>query len=115
MKKDVWVKKTALFKEVYEGGKSIAARDLVLYYLNIGGESQTKVGFSIGKKVGGAVVRNKIKRRLKSIVTNELKNIKKGYALVFIGRPVIATRSFPEVQESLVGLVRGAGIYRNKK
>lgn len=111
----MWVKKTALFKEVYESGKSIAARDIVLYYLNIGGESQTKVGFSVGKKVGGAVVRNKIKRRLKSIVTNELKNIKKGYALVFIGRPVIATRSFPEMQESLVGLVRGAGIYRNKK
>ncbi len=114
-KKDTWVKKTALFKEIYSEGSTVAAREAVLKYLFVGGEDHTKTGFSIAKRVGNAVVRNKIKRRLKSIIRTETHRIKKGYALVFICRDSVASRSFPETRSAVMGLLQKAELLEDNK
>ena len=114
-KKDAWVKKTALFKEIYSEGSSVAAREAVLKYLFVGGENCTKTGFSIAKRVGNAVVRNKIKRRLKNIIRAETHRIKKGHALVFIGRTALASRSFPETRSAVIGLLQKAELLEDNK
>lgn len=60
-----------------------------------------RIGFSVSKKVGKAVVRNKIKRRLSAIVYSNLKQIKKGFNLIFIAKPEIVNLTFSELQKEI--------------
>lgn len=54
---------TRSFNYVHKKGKSIANKDIVLLFVPT--KYNLKVGFSVSKKVGKAVVRNKVRRRLK--------------------------------------------------
>ena len=53
------------FSYVYRRGKRVSTRDLTLLYVK---NRQKRVGFSVSKKVGVAVVRNRTKRRLRECV-----------------------------------------------
>ena len=56
------LQKNKAFQYVYHRGRSAACRDLVMLVAKGRG---MKVGFSVSKKVGNAVTRNKVKRRLR--------------------------------------------------
>ncbi len=58
-----------------------------------------KFGFSVGKKIGNAVVRNKIKRQLKNIV--DKKNYCNNFNCVIIVRKEIISKSFDEIRNDL--------------
>ena len=80
------LKKDSDFRKVYKHGKSFANRNLVMYILDNKSDS-TRVGISVSKKVGNAINRNKIRRRIKeSYRLNIDANVKYGYDIVFIAR-----------------------------
>ena len=54
-----------------------------------------RVGISVGKKLGNAVCRNKVKRQLRSIV-DDIFTFEEGYDLIIIVRPAYANKSFEE-------------------
>lgn len=110
MRKELRLKPAQLFKKVYKEGKSIAAREAVLCFLYLGPGLPTRAGFSISKKVGNAVTRNRIKRRLKSVVETAGQGLRSGYVLVIIGRPPAAHSSFAELRNSVRLLLRRAQI-----
>ena len=62
MERQYRLQKNKAFQYVYHRGKSVACRDLVMLVAKGKG---MKVGFSVSKKVGNAVTRNKVKRRLR--------------------------------------------------
>ena len=83
------LKKDSDFRKVYKHGKSFANRNLVMYILDNKSDS-TRVGISVSKKVGNAINRNKIRRRIKeSYRLNIDANVKYGYDIVFIARVAI--------------------------
>ncbi len=104
------LKKNREFTRVYSKGKSYATSNLVLYSL-LNGFSENRVGFSISKKIGKAVVRNKLKRRLKEIIRLE-DNLKKGYDLVFIARKPIVELDYRRLKKDVVKLLKKAEIYK---
>jgi len=64
------------------------------------------VGFSIGKNVGNAVIRNKMKRRLREIVvTSDLLSSFNG-DLIIIAKPNLVKASFDDMRNSLINLVK---------
>ena len=68
--------RSADFQRVYRQGKSVAGRHAVLYYFERAaenGDDGPRLGVSVSKKVGGAVVRNQVKRILKEVF-RELKD-----------------------------------------
>ncbi len=66
----------------------------------------SRYGFSISKRVGTAVVRNRVRRRLREIM--RLAPVKPGWDLVLIARPAAASARFDELEKSVAGLLSRA-------
>ena len=90
------------FTYVYRRGQRVSCRDLTLLYVR---SNQKRIGFSVSKKVGVAVVRNRTKRRLRECVRPQLPEMRNGL-YVFIARPSIAQQPFAEVQHQVQTLLR---------
>ncbi len=88
------------FERVYRVGRSVANRYVVLYYFPRSAEEtagdvpepqDVRVGFSVSKRIGTAVERNKIKRSLREVFSVSEHQVKKGFDLVFIARTDLRT------------------------
>ena len=91
------LKKNEDFRTVYNRGKSFANRQLVFYYM------PNRVGFSISKKFGKAVYRNKARRRLKEILRASSCK-KQGYDMIFIVRPGAKEADYATLEKSVTHL-----------
>ena len=89
----------------------MAAPGLVLQVLGRGGEEPARVGFTVTKKVGNAVVRNRIRRRLKEVVRLHIfRRPLVGADLVVIGREAALHRPFGALQKDFRRAMARAGI-----
>ena len=98
LKKEYRLRKRFEFRRVYQRGKMIKNRNFVLYYRPNRLET-CRIGFSVSKKIGKAVVRNRVKRRLREACRLHLAEFVKGYDYIFIAR-------LPIRQESTAALGR---------
>lgn len=94
---------------VYKKGTSVSARYLTLIYVKAAGVY--RIGFSVSNKIGKAVVRNKVKRRLRASVRGVMPHMPKGYNYVFSARAGIAAQSYADINNSVVYLLKKAGLY----
>ncbi|MFW6268539.1 MAG: ribonuclease P protein component [Bacillota bacterium] len=107
------LKKTGEFKKVYRNGKSGATKYLVMYKLK-NNLDYNRYGFSISKKIGKAVIRNKLKRRFREIIRElDKKNIKKSYDLVFIARKPVVNLDFWGLRKDVIKLLQRMEIFLN--
>lgn len=98
------------FSYVYRKGIKASNRDLTLLYVK---NTQQRVGFSVSKKVGCAVIRNRTKRRLRECVRPWLPILKNGLFVV-VAHPCAAERSFAQLQKSLDMLMHKLTLYREE-
>ena len=104
------------FDAVYRQGRSVSTRFLTLYSFareNGDGEDDPRLGIAIPKKVGGAVVRNRIKRQLREIWRSRLERVPKGCDFVLVARPGLAeaaeAQGFEWLSERVDEVVSKAG------
>ena len=90
---------------VYNKGSSWASQWLVMKTM-ANGLTLSRYGFSVSRKVGGAVVRNKIKRWLREIM--RVMPLKAGYDIVFIVRPAAAAASYWNFKQAAENLLSRA-------
>jgi ribonuclease P protein component len=90
---------------VYSKGSSWASSLLVMKALP-NGLTLSRCGFSVSKRVGKAVTRNRVKRLLREIL--RLTSIKPGWDIIFIARPRAASADYAGLKKSVTGLLSRA-------
>ena len=104
MEKRFRIRKNMEFKNVYKTGRNYWNRNLVLY-VKKNGLNETRVGYTITKKIGNAVTRNKMRRRMKEIYRLNFHNIKEGYDLIFIAKRSIVDIPYKELEGSMIHIM----------
>lgn len=106
------LRNTRQFGQVYKKGKSIVNRQVVMYYVKNQSEIN-QVGFSVSKKVGKAVVRNRVKRLMKESYRANAENIKVGYDIVFVARVRVKDSSYQEVEKAMLHCFKKSKLLRS--
>jgi ribonuclease P protein component len=102
-----YLTKSAQYALVYNKGSSWRS-DLVVMKTLPNGLAFSRYGFSVSRRVGGAVVRNRVKRWLREIL--RVAPLEPGWDIIFIARPKVAEASFASVKRAVHGLLSRAGL-----
>ena len=111
MRREQRLRKANEFAATRRTGKSYSDNLLVLVACpnNL---DVTRFGFTVGRKIGKAVVRNKIKRRLREVVSHA--SIDSGWDMIFIARRGALSADFQSIRRSAAGLLkRNATLHAN--
>jgi ribonuclease P protein component len=100
----------AEFARVKSEGTAHRGRTLVLGVLARKEEKLFRAGFVTSKRIGGAVVRNRVRRRLRDIVRTEQGRLQEGFWWVVIARPAAARASYRVLKDEWLRLAERASI-----
>ncbi len=104
------LRKQADFQRVRREGRSWA-HPLAVVWVSPNGLGYSRVGFSAGRALGIAVVRNRAKRRLREAVRHDLERIAPGWDIILAGRAPLARADYAEVVRAVRQLLTRAGLY----
>ncbi len=76
------------------------------------GLDYSRFGFSVSKRVGKAVIRNRVKRLLREAARARQALVEPGYDVVFVARKPISDADYPQVDRAVQQLLAQAGLLR---
>lgn len=94
---------------MYRHGKALKCRAFVLCF-RPAEKGAKRLGFSVSKKIGKAVERNLVRRRLREACRQELAAFAPGYDYVLIARLGAKEETVESLRRRVVQLLRGAGL-----
>ena len=100
-----YITKPKEYALIYEKGKSWACDLLVMRALP-NELTLSRYGISVSKRVGNAVVRNRVKRRLREIL--RIMPLRPGWDIVFIARPAVVSADYTGLKQAVEGLLTRA-------
>lgn len=106
------IRKNTEYRLVYKYGKYAVGRMCVIYRMPVAKEP-TKIGFVTGKKVGGAVARNRARRLMKEVYRLHQHEIREGYRIVIVARAAIQEASYQQVEKEMMYLFRKSKLLKD--
>jgi ribonuclease P protein component len=95
------------FDAVYQQGRRRSSKQFVVFY-RASGRELSRFGMSVKSSLGGAVVRNRMRRRIREILRLHCQEIATGWDIVIHPRSSVATAAFASLATELVELLRAA-------
>lgn len=92
------------YRRVYEEGRSVANRYLVMYYLE--DRLPVRLGVVASKRVGKAVSRNRVKRLIKESFRHHVDGLELTGEFVIVARPRAASCSYDEISRAVEELLK---------
>ncbi|MDO4500320.1 MAG: ribonuclease P protein component [Erysipelotrichaceae bacterium] len=105
MVKENRIRKNEEFSRIISKRKSCANSSFVVYF-DKRAQDHSRIGISVSKKLGNAVVRNKIKRQVRMMIANFYKFDEETHDFIIIVRNSFLENSFAENQLNLEKLIR---------
>lgn len=105
MKYTISLKENKQFRRLYAKGKSALTPYLVLYCRK-NGRSVSRLGITVSGKLGNAVTRNKIRRRIREIYRLNEDKLQSGYDLVVVARVKAVYGTYGDLERSFLKLVK---------
>jgi ribonuclease P protein component len=99
------------FHQVRQAGASCAHPLIVLSYLRNDTDT-SRCGFTVSKRIGKAVERNRARRRMREAVRGLRDTIQPGWDLIWVARPGINEASFLDLQDACARLIRRARLLK---
>ena len=99
MKFTVSLKENRVFRRLYAKGKSAVAPTMVLYCRR-NGRRESRLGLTTGTKLGHAVVRNRVRRRIREIFRLSQGKMKQGYDCIVVARTRAAHADYWELKRA---------------
>lgn len=115
MKKNFRIKDNKEFQYIFKNGRSFANRQLVIYYMRDVKQEHFRVGLSVGKRIGNAVTRNRIKRYLRQSFQELEADILPELNIVVIARQPTKTMNFFEIRKSLIHVLSRQYLVKKNK
>lgn len=111
MKYSESLKKNADFNLVYQNGKSLANKFLVMYIWD-NGLKKNRLGISVSKKVGNSIVRHRLTRLIRESYRLQEENFRCGLDIIIIARNSAKGKSYREIESALIHLGNLHKIYK---
>ena len=105
--RDARLLKHADFQAVYKNGRKHFSGNMTAFYRQTDRAAGPRVGFTVGKVLGGAVVRNRIRRRMRAVVRRHLSELARPLDLVLHPRKSVLTLDFAQLDKE-IGIVFAA-------
>lgn len=105
LNKESRLRKRSLFRKVYEEGRFVANKMMAMHFIPNPDHSR-RIGFSAGKKLGGAVVRNRCKRRLRECYRLHQNEMPAGVDLIIVARRALVNAKWELIVGAFLDALR---------
>ncbi len=106
------LKENHLFSKLYSRGKSVSSKTLAVYSMKNFAANGTRVGITVSKNRGNAVVRNRTKRKIREAYRAMHPFVKENFLIVIVARQACVTASVADITEDLYKLLNKAALLR---
>ena len=113
MKRRYRVRDDRRFGEIRSKGRAYTNELLVMCVLS-NALAYSRFGFSVNSRIGNAVSRNRIKRRLREAVRLCMEQIEPGWDIIFIARRPIRSADYHQMEAACARLLRRAHLFRDE-
>lgn len=110
LKKENRLKKNKQFNYIYKHGEARHSKFLSIVFLQ-SKYKPLKVGFTVSKKIGKSVVRNKVKRRLRDIIKLNINRLNPNFNYIIIAREGVDKLTYLDLKQQMISLLLKANLY----
>ena len=110
----VSLKENRTFRRLYAKGKSAVGPAMVLYCRK-NGRQESRLGLTVSTKLGGAVTRNRIRRRLREIYRLNEDRLVPGYDIVIVARARAVSGRFWDLEREFLRLAKKVQLLREEE
>ena len=113
MNRSYSLKRHKEFRYTYARGRAQSTPLFTLVYAKSRNET-VRIGFSVSKRVGNSVQRNRAKRRMRACITPMVDHLKGGCNLILIAKPEVLDAPFSDLTSQAETLLKRCGAWENE-